>query len=400
MVDVSKQNIPNLDTQTVSSNPESSPLIPVVTEVKVHTMPDKFQRYLSSAQSYGSTGSLKGTMFLSGGGVKKSLLRGLVIGAFVIGVLTIGAWLFIKSINQQPQAENSVSLVNNQVRTGVDSTLVSEKNVINKGICSDQNCAACDAEQCRVLVGQCQLAIVYEPCVNSGQNECAVQRCQPLIVINNNVATSTPTGTDEEVIPSMVAPDEDRDGLTDVEENIFGTNIGNGDTDGDSYSDGLEISNLYSPLKGLAARLIDSGLTNNWTNQTYNYNIFYPIGFDLRRTDGNTDDMVSFVATSTEEFFQVLVLDNNDNFTDINVWYLQQDQIARADEIDNIDIGGVKAILSVDGLNAYVLVYDKIFVISYNPGYPVKNNFNTTFKMFLKSFTFFPSPRLHENNDN
>ncbi|HOY55985.1 MAG TPA: hypothetical protein PLH37_00955 [bacterium] len=397
MVDVSNQNIPNLDTQAIPGNPESSPLIPVVTEVKVHTMPDKFQRYLSGGQSYGSTGSLKGTTFLSSGAVKKSLLRGLVIGFLVIGALAIGAWLFIKSINQQPQTENNVSPVNNQVKTDVDSALVPEKNVINKGICSDQDCAACDAEQCRVLVGQCQLAIVYEPCVNNGQNECAVQRCQPLIVIDNNTATSTPTSTDEEVIPSVVAPDEDHDGLTDVEENIFGTNIGNGDTDGDSYFDGLEISNLYSPLKGLATRLIDSGLINNWTNQTYNYSVFYPVGFDIRRTDDNAD-MVSFFATSTEEFFQVLVLDNNENFTDINIWYLQQDQIAQADEIDNINIGGVKGVLSKDGLNVYVLANNKIFVISYNPGYPVKNNFNATFKMFLKSFTFFSSP--YEDSDN
>ncbi len=397
MVDVSNKNTSNSNDQVISDNKALPSPAPTMTEVKVHTMPDKFKRYLSGAQGYGPAGHLKGTTFLSSGGVKKSLLRGLVIGFLVIGALAVGAWLFIKSINQQTKTENNVSVTNNQIKTGGDSAAVSEKKEIDKTICSDQDCTACDAEQCRVLVGQCQLAVVYEPCANNRQNECAIQKCQPLIVINSNVATSTPTSTDVNLTPPVVALDGDNDGLTNVEETIFGTNVGNSDTDGDSYSDGLEVYNLYSPIKGSGARLVDSGLINNWTNQSYNYSVFYPTVFDIRRTDDNLD-MVSFVATSTEEFFQVLALDNNDNFTDINVWYLQQDQIAQADKIDNINIGGVKAVLSADGLNAYVLANNKIFVISYNPGYPVKNNFNTTFKMFLKSFTFFSSP--YEDSDN
>lgn len=41
--------------------------------------------------------------------------------------------------------------------------------------------------------------------------------------------------------------DSDNDGLTDLEESNFGTDINNPDTDGDGYSDGEEVKNGYNP---------------------------------------------------------------------------------------------------------------------------------------------------------
>jgi len=43
--------------------------------------------------------------------------------------------------------------------------------------------------------------------------------------------------------------DSDQDGLSDEEEKTLGTNPANPDTDGDSYSDGVEVSSGYDPLK-------------------------------------------------------------------------------------------------------------------------------------------------------
>lgn len=42
--------------------------------------------------------------------------------------------------------------------------------------------------------------------------------------------------------------DSDNDGLTDLEEEIYGTNPNNPDSDGDSYKDGEEVLNGYNPL--------------------------------------------------------------------------------------------------------------------------------------------------------
>lgn len=43
--------------------------------------------------------------------------------------------------------------------------------------------------------------------------------------------------------------DSDQDGLSDEEERAYGTNPQNADTDGDSYSDGIEVRSGYDPLK-------------------------------------------------------------------------------------------------------------------------------------------------------
>jgi hypothetical protein len=43
--------------------------------------------------------------------------------------------------------------------------------------------------------------------------------------------------------------DSDQDGLSDEEEKIYGTDPKNSDSDGDSYSDSIEIKNGYDPLK-------------------------------------------------------------------------------------------------------------------------------------------------------
>jgi len=43
--------------------------------------------------------------------------------------------------------------------------------------------------------------------------------------------------------------DNDQDGLSDQEEKAYGTDPNNADTDGDSYSDGVEVKSGYNPLK-------------------------------------------------------------------------------------------------------------------------------------------------------
>ena len=50
-----------------------------------------------------------------------------------------------------------------------------------------------------------------------------------------------------------IAEDSDHDGLTNAEEKIYGTEPNKSDTDGDGYSDGVEVRGGYNPLKRLLA---------------------------------------------------------------------------------------------------------------------------------------------------
>jgi len=53
--------------------------------------------------------------------------------------------------------------------------------------------------------------------------------------------------------------DSDCDGLTNAEEKLYGTAPKNADTDGDGYSDGVEIKSGYDPLKAAPGDRIDTG---------------------------------------------------------------------------------------------------------------------------------------------
>ena len=49
--------------------------------------------------------------------------------------------------------------------------------------------------------------------------------------------------------PCDTSIDSDCDGLTNAEEKLYGTDPNNPDTDGDGYSDGIEVASGYDPLK-------------------------------------------------------------------------------------------------------------------------------------------------------
>jgi hypothetical protein len=54
--------------------------------------------------------------------------------------------------------------------------------------------------------------------------------------------------------------DSDSDGLTDVEEPLYGTDVRNPDADSDGFLDGNEVFHLYNPAARSSVRLLDSGL--------------------------------------------------------------------------------------------------------------------------------------------
>ena len=59
-----------------------------------------------------------------------------------------------------------------------------------------------------------------------------------------------PVNQEPEIIPEVIIDvtlDTDNDGLTDINEAGYGTDINNPDTDGDGYKDGEEVLNGYNP---------------------------------------------------------------------------------------------------------------------------------------------------------
>jgi len=81
-------------------------------------------------------------------------------------------------------------------------------------------------------------------------------------------------------------PDSDNDGLLDRDEiKIYHTDAQNADTDGDGFSDGLEIKNGYSPLKGAGATLGQIDTDNDGLSDRFEL----AFGTDLGSSDTDKD---------------------------------------------------------------------------------------------------------------
>lgn len=78
--------------------------------------------------------------------------------------------------------------------------------------------------------------------------------------------------------PLSSAPDRDtdRDGLTDAEELLLGTDAALADTDRDGYDDALELMNLYNPSGIAPQRLLDAGLVYEYKHPTLGWSVYIP----------------------------------------------------------------------------------------------------------------------------
>lgn len=93
--------------------------------------------------------------------------------------------------------------------------------------------------------------------------------------------------------------DLDADELTDMEEELLGTDTGIWDTDSDGYYDGQEVVNLYNPKGEAPVKLIDSGLVAEYVNPTFGYRLYYPLGWERGSVDAQAKQVL-FSAFSGE----------------------------------------------------------------------------------------------------
>lgn len=200
-------------------------------------------------------------------------------------------------------------------------------------------------------------------------------------------ATSTPTPAPSAIFPFrnyVLSLDTDKDGLTDVEEGLYGTDPKKPDTDNDGYLDGTEVVNLYNPLGYKPVRLLDSGKIKIYLNPTYNYSIYYPSVWIAQALDANNEQVM--FSSDTGEFIEVAVADNTLKLP-VKDWYLAQSPGVKAEDLKVVTTKEkVDGVISPDGLAAYLPFEDKIFVINYNIGLKTEINFLSTFTMMLNSF--------------
>ena len=195
-----------------------------------------------------------------------------------------------------------------------------------------------------------------------------------------------PPATSPSLSPLLSSSDSDQDGLTDIEESLYGTASAKVDTDGDGYTDQQEVLNGFNPKD--SGRLVDSGLIKTYTSMTTPlFTVVYPFSWSLERGSDNNDDL-RFVG-SPDEFISIN-LEPNNNLQSLPDWYKTVAPDVDSDTLSFESIGSHLGIFSPDRQTFYFIDTNRpreIFVINYNSGTKTELNFRTTLEAVIRSIT-------------
>ncbi|HPL95259.1 MAG TPA: hypothetical protein PLF15_00535 [bacterium] len=353
--------------------------------IRVHAMPEKFLA-LGHKKTI-ITGGGDNSSRAPAGGVKKNIIIGLIIGFLIITLLALAAWFLIKSlegpaVEENNQPNNEQTPAENIIPPVPTSTPTTTEELMG---CSADSCEFCGQEECQQLIEYCHWADLCQESTATTTDGCPIFQC---------FAGALEQKFNEDNLENLTfGQDSDNDLLTDVEEGLWGANPLNSDTDGDSYLDGEELKNLYSPTEksGAAKSKLSNGQTIKiFTNNQFGYTVFYPAGWQ-ENSLGESANNIMFTSQSGE-FFQVIVESNTDNFATAKEWYLQQDNNLMAEDLQEVLIGNWSGVRSPDGLNVYLIKDEYLYTLTYNVGLKNELSYRTTFEMFLKSFHLFESP--------
>lgn len=199
-----------------------------------------------------------------------------------------------------------------------------------------------------------------------------------------SVSTSTPASV--ATTSTAIAIDTDKDGLSDKEEKLLGSQKNNIDSDGDGYDDLLEVMNLYNPIGERPDRLINNKNIIKYQS-SLNYSIFYSASW-LQQIVGG-DDSVIF-KSDDGHFIQVITQPNN-NQSSITNWYKFQFEDAQIPYKRRITTNTWSGIKSEDELILYLTDnnYKNIFILSYTPKLNDALEYQRIFEMMIESFLAF-----------
>ncbi len=320
---------------------------PKVEPYEIRVMPEKFHKFLAVK--------------------KKGIGRWILITGIILAVLggvALGAFYLISQMDQeQPMQPSQPANLNQQAPANINENENENENInenvnVNENINENEN-------------------------VNADENINANENINQNINENVNINAPQPPSP----ITYSSSLDSDKDDLTDVEEELYGTEKRKPDTDADGFIDGQEIINGYNPKAAGSSLLKLSGLVNKYTNPIFNYEILHLANWLARPTDQSLTEII--FQSATGEYIQVL-MGYNPNGLDLVEWYIDQSPSTDVRQLERETTKkGYDALISPDKLTYYLADKDDlstIYIITYNIGNKTKVNFLTTFKMMINSF--------------
>lgn len=182
------------------------------------------------------------------------------------------------------------------------------------------------------------------------------------------------------ITPLPTGMDQDSDGLSDVEESLYKTNVKLADSDKDGYPDGLEIANIYSPRLGSKARVAGSSLVNVYTSPVSQWGIrfLYPTAL---RAEKNNEQLT--LSTSTGELFMLKIVELAP-FADVSSWIKSRVPDSGVNWQSEV-YKGMESWWSGDKQTAILVNGQQIYLWHYETGERAQANFAATFKMLVRS---------------
>ncbi len=177
--------------------------------------------------------------------------------------------------------------------------------------------------------------------------------------------------------------DSDSDGLTDLEEPIYGANPLDPDTDHDTFLDGNEVFHLYNPASGKNAKLLESNLVKV-VESPIGWRMYVPISW---KVDISSDGMMGTISTGHGETFTLTVQDNPTK-EKIMDWYLERHPGTLSSQVTpKTTKSGVEGLVGIDPLVTYFPWGDKVLVFTYDLDGQTFVNFRTTYEMMQNSLS-------------
>ncbi len=214
----------------------------------------------------------------------------------------------------------------------------------------------------------------------------------PVVPIPTPTPTPTPTPVptpepdDTPVIPTS-GVDTDSDGLTNVEEILYGTELRNPDTDGDTFLDGNEVFHRYDPLGLAPSTLLDTRAVRVLESAELPFVIFYPTSWNALSTP--MAQRVSFRSPSTAAV-NVLWQDKAADLS-LEDWYIANVGEVPLDRLQPLTTKeGYASLTAPDERVMYVNAGTQVYTLMYDLVDAKSIDFLQTFKMMANSFKLVP----------
>ncbi len=183
-------------------------------------------------------------------------------------------------------------------------------------------------------------------------------------------------GTD---LPPLL--DTDNDGLNDEEEQVLGTNASLADSNGNTYTDLVEINNGYDPV--VSGKLNENPNLEKYVNKTLLYEMLYPKSWLANSLTG--DATITFTAPD-DSIIQVSVQDNSDHQSILG-WYGTSFPDATITYEKLKSTPNWDGIFGANGLNFYLTDKKRntVYIISYIPSVDGRVAYPNIFNLMINS---------------